>query len=229
VRFRHWPEPQSAQREVGTISPVDAGFQRNARFVDHAVQITQFTQGEVDGAADASRVAVAVSTPDPKLTTPGEMIVLSVGKALWMQMSGWKAPNRGKWLDLAAQGRAGVGQRTQLEEAILAFEPATGAKGSQFSGKAPLAKTVALLGIRNLPKTVTVDGDVDMVITVDDESGITRVRVDGGGLTGSSMPSDYARLVLGPTFDAQVDLEAGPVAVKAPPKDLIITGLVRTG
>ncbi len=53
-----------------------------------------------------------------------------------MQMSGWKAPSRAKWLDLAAQGKAGVGRSTQLEDAILAFAPATGAKGSQFTGKA---------------------------------------------------------------------------------------------
>ena len=194
------------------------------------MQITQTVSGEVDRATDASRVTSAVDSPNPKLALPGETVVLSVGKGIWMQMSAWKVPNRGKWLDLTAQGTGGVGQGTQLENALLAFTPTNGtASASQFSGKAPLADTVALLGIRNLPDSVTVDGDVDMTVTVDHTSAVTHVRLDGGGLTGSSLPSDYAGLVFGSTFDAEVDLAPSAVDVKAPAKDLIVTALVRTG
>ncbi|MFW5469769.1 hypothetical protein ACOCJ4_06965 [Knoellia sp. CPCC 206435] len=220
---RTWAEARANFAGTGSFT-----FEGKTATVSEAFQITRTVRGEVDRSTDASLVRTSITSPDPNLAVPGETVVLSVSDGIWMQMTEWKAPNRGKWLDLAAQGSAGVGQRTLLEEALLSFVPeGSTAEASQFSGMAPLSDTAKLLGMTSLPDSLQIDGDVNMTVTLDDNGSITHVQLDGAGLRGSSLPSEYAGAVTASRFEAEVDL-SGSVNVKAPSADSVVSSLEQT-
>lgn len=205
-------------------------FEGSSRLEVPGLLVTQPMDGVVDRTADASFVRTAVTSSNPKFALPGETKVTSVDDGVWMQMSVWKPPNRGKWLDLGGQGVPAVGQQTLVQAALDAFSPSgTTAVRFQFEGTAPLKDTVQLLGIRNLPKGVKVDGDVDMTVTVSDDAAVTHIRLEGVSLKKSSLASEYAEYVFGSSFDAEINLAPTNGSVKAPAKALVITELSKTG
>jgi hypothetical protein len=203
-------------------------FEGRAEFVNESVRVTGHQSGEVDRAADSSRLTQAIDSPDPRYAIPGRAVFTNIGKRSWMQMTEWPAPNRGKWLDMTGQVTPAPGQHTVFEEALLAFTPTTDvATRHEFTGSVPLAATAALLGLANLRDYGQLEGDVDMTVTVDSAARVTHVRLDGSGLTGSSLSGDAEGAVRASTFEADVNLAPRPVTVKAPPKKLVVTSLAK--
>jgi hypothetical protein len=203
-------------------------YEGGSEFEHGSMRFTQHLRGEVDRVGESSRVTLKIRSPDPRYAVPGAIVVIRVGKRSWLQMTKWSRPNRGKWLDTTKQV-PGVVQRTQFETALLAFTPTTDvATLHEFTGFVPLTAAAFLLGLPNLSRAGRVDGDVEMTVRVDSGSAVTHVSLEGGSLTGSSLTGISASVVISSSFEADVNLAPRSVTVKAPPKHLVVTDLVRT-